>query len=220
MPLAAPRTTDRPLNARRYHAARGHAAFALLWDLRRAGLPDEAVPHAARLIVGLEEEARVLRELAATRLVADATITTGPLMGDRSRATAGLRDTYPQEDTMPATKTAPKVATRKADPEAAALADAARELARAAGLKSAYTAGEGREVLDRFTVDKARGALAISKDTADPVRIKADVLRAFVAGEKTDDTPAVAKQMAELASGTKGMLYGRKLGAFLLARAA
>ena len=121
---------------------------------------------------------------------------------------------------MPATKTAAKVTTRKADPDAAALADAARELARKHGLKSAYSVGEGREVLDRFTVERARGVLVITKDGADPARIKASVLRAFVAGEKTDDTPKTAKQMAELASGTRGMLYGRKLGAFLIARAA
>ena len=106
------------------------------------------------------------------------------------------------------------------DPEATALAAAARDLARAAGLKSGYTSGEGREVLNRFTVEKARGVLVITKDAGEPKRIKLAVLRAFLAGEKGDDTRKAAKLMAELARDLKGMLYGRKLAAFLIARAA
>jgi len=76
-------------------------------------------------------------------------------------------------------------------------------------------------VLDRFTVNNApRGVLVITKDGGESQRIKASVLKAFVAGGKTDDTSGAPKLMAGLAQGTKGMLYGRKLGAFLIARAA
>ena len=143
------------------------------------------------------------------------------------RATTRLRPTNRQEPTMPATTTATTDTTAAApatrqpkDPEAAALATAARDIARAAGLKSAYSSGEGREVLDRFTVERTRGVLAITKDGGEPQKIKLTVLRAFVAGEKDDDTRDAAKLMAELAQGMKGMLYGRKIAAFLVAASA
>ena len=96
---------------------------------------------------------------------------------------------------MPATKTITvagtenKAAKTPKDRQGAALAAAARDIARAAGLKSGYTSGEGREVLNRFTVERARGVLVIAKDSGEPQRIKASVLRRFVAGEKTNDTP-------------------------------
>jgi len=123
--------------------------------------------------------------------------------------------TSPTTDVTPATRQ-PK------DPEATALATAARDIARTAGLKSAYTSGEGREVIDRFTVEKARGVLVIAKDNGEPQRIKASVVKAFVAGERKgdDDTKQAAKLMAELAKDAKSMLYGRKLACYLLARAA
>jgi hypothetical protein len=121
---------------------------------------------------------------------------------------------------MAAVKTTRKVVTAKSDPDAAALATAARELARAVGLKSAYTAGEAAEVLARFNVAQARGVLVIAKDSGEPVRVRASVLKAFVAGERTDDTRAAAKVMADLAKDAKSMLYGRKLAAYLVARAA
>jgi hypothetical protein len=128
----------------------------------------------------------------------------------------------PANTTTATTADAPAKKERKhKDPEAHALATAAREAARAAGLKSQYTSGEGREVLDRFTVTKApRGVLVITKDGGEPQRVKASVLKALIAGEKNDDTKAAAKLMAELARGAKSMLYGRKLAIYLIAAAA
>lgn len=116
---------------------------------------------------------------------------------------------------MPATKTR-KTITAASDPEAAALSTAAREIARAAGLTSGYVPSEGRELLDRFTVKRERTVLIVKKDKDEPVRVKSSALKAFVSGDKDAD---VAKQMAELAHGAKTMLYGRKLGAYLLAAA-
>lgn len=127
---------------------------------------------------------------------------------------------------MPATQPAPTAtndapATKLAkDPEASALAVAARDIARAAGLKSAYTPGEARGVLDHLAVETARGTLVISKDGGEPVRAKLATLRAFLAGEKNDDTRAVAKVMSALAADLPGTVYGRKIAAFLLAASA
>jgi len=123
---------------------------------------------------------------------------------------------------MPATKTttAPPAVRQPKDPEAAALAAAARDLARAAGLKSAYTPAEARGVLDHVTVEKApRGVLVLARDGVEPQRMRVSVLRAFISGEKTDDTRAAAKVMAELARDLPGTVYGRKMAAFLLAAA-
>jgi hypothetical protein len=61
-------TTNRELNRRRFHAARDHATLTLLRDLVRAGMEPSAVPRAAELIVAMDEEARVLRELDRERL--------------------------------------------------------------------------------------------------------------------------------------------------------
>jgi hypothetical protein len=145
--------------------------------------------------------------------------------GARSFGATGATNRLPathQEFFMPATVTtttdAPARTTK--DPDATALAAAARDLARAAGLKSAYTSGEGREVLDRFTVERNRGTPVITKDGGDLQRIKLTVLRGFVAGEKDDDSRVAAKLTAALARELKGMLYGRRLACFLITRAA
>jgi hypothetical protein len=223
--------------ARRQRSASQWGGGALLLrTLRHNGLADEALPVAAALVAELDHAALVRAELGrrdemsvyAPSPVARTINRSAPgrefdCAADRLRVT-----TNSQEPLMPATTTAttdapaadaPAVRQPK-DAKAAELATAARDLARAAGLKSAYTSGEGREVLDRFTVERARGALVIAKDSGEPVRVKLTVLRAFVAGEKDDDTRAAAKVMAELARDLKGMLYGRKLACFLIARAA
>lgn len=124
---------------------------------------------------------------------------------------------------MPATKTAATDATVKRqpkDPEASAFASAAQDLARRHGLKSAYLASEARGVLDRLTIEKARGALAIAKDGGEPVRVKLATLRALLAGDKTEDTTAARKVMTELARDMPGTVYARKITVFVLAAAA
>src|SRR4051812_39225075 len=115
-----------------------------------------------------------------------------------------------------ATATATKATRTPKDPEGADLAAAARELARAAGLKSAYTPGEARGVIDHLAVVRKRGVLVISKDGGEPVRVKVATLRALLAGEKDADARAAAKVMGDLSRGMPGTLYCRKLGAFLI----
>ena len=44
MPFEVARTTNRQLNARRYHAARDQAANTLIWALIHQGMDREAVP--------------------------------------------------------------------------------------------------------------------------------------------------------------------------------
>lgn len=117
---------------------------------------------------------------------------------------------------MPATMTPPAAARQPKDPDAVTLATAARELARSAGLKSAYTSGEGREVLNRFALKRARGFLTVTKDGGEAQRVRVSEVRAFLQGEGNQE---VADLMAALAKDTKGTLYGRKLAAFLLAAA-
>src|SRR4051812_37977983 len=99
--------------------------------------------------------------------------------------------TSPQEPHMPATKTttaattdapAEKKVRTPRDPEASELAAAAQALARANGLKSNYGPLEARGVLDRLAVERVRGAVVISKDGGEPVRVKLAALRAVVAG--------------------------------------
>lgn len=115
---------------------------------------------------------------------------------------------------MPATKTR---LTAKTDPEAAELAAAAKVIAREAGLKSAYTTGEGRSFLDHITVAKTRGALVLTKDDGDAVKVTTAKVKAFIAGGKDADTAAV---FAALARGLDGMHYGRKTACYALAAAA
>lgn len=211
----------------------GDGTVQLLRTLAKQGLRAEALPVAAALIMQMEHEALARAELAAAEVRGTGAYGRGTgaygrcaynLVGRelrRPNVRSGLIDE--QELSMPATATATTDAAaprQPKDPEAAALAAAARNLARAAGLKSGYTSGEGREVLNRFTVEKARGVLVITKNDGEPQRVKLAVLRAFLAGEKTADTRQTAKLMAELARDLKGMLYGRKLAAFLIAHAA
>jgi hypothetical protein len=122
---------------------------------------------------------------------------------------------------VPATKTKKSAAkaTKAKDEQAIALAAAARDLARASGLTSAYGAGEAREIINRFDVTRARGVLTIVKDGGEPQKIKAAVLSAFIAGEKNDATREAAKLMAALSGDLKGMLYGRKSACFIAAAA-
>ena len=120
---------------------------------------------------------------------------------------------------MPATaKTTVKVTTRKANLDAAALADAAQALARAAGLKSAYSVGEARGVLDAFTVTKARGVLTITRGD-EKHRVKVADLKAVIAKERGDDEDvrAASKAMTALSHDLPGTVYARKIACFLLA---
>lgn len=201
-------------------------AGRLLARLVAGGLDPDALPAAAALVIALEREVTVRAELDR---LADSVSGTGRNTGcacndpGREFPSNGATNRVAQRDTqelsMPATATASK-AVRPKDPEAAALAAAAQKLARAAGLKSAYTSGEGRGVIDRLTVEKARGMLTISKDGGKPVRVKVATLRALLAGDRTDDIRAAAKVMADLARDLPGTLYGKKMSAFLLARSA
>lgn len=125
---------------------------------------------------------------------------------------------------MPAT-TAPTeaapVTRQPKDPEATALATAAQDLARSHGLKSKYTSGEARGVIDAFTVTRARGTLTITR-ADEQHRVKAAALKALLAGERRDedDVRAAAALMRDLSRGLPGTMYGRKTAAFLLALAA
>jgi hypothetical protein len=107
------------------------------------------------------------------------------------------------------------------DPEGTALAAAAQELARGAGLTSRYSSGEARGVLDAFTVTKARGLLTVTRD-GDQHRVKVATLKALLANERRDEDEVrdAAKLMTALSKGLPGTVYSRKLAAFLLARAA
>src|SRR4051794_3562697 len=129
-------------------------------------------------------------------------------------------NTAPAREATTAKVTEPKSRTPR-DPEGSALATVAQELARGAGLKSRYTSGEGRGVLDAFTVTKARGVLTVTRGD-DTHRVKAAALKALVAGERKDDdeVKAAAALMRDLSRDLPGTMYGRKTAAFLLARAA
>jgi hypothetical protein len=107
----------------------------------------------------------------------------------------------------------------KSDPDAAKLATAAKEIARAAGLKSAYLPLEAREVMDHLSVTKARGALLITRDGGEPVRIKTAVLQSYIDGASRDEAGVgdAAKAMAEFSRGLEGTLYGRKTAVFITA---
>lgn len=125
------------------------------------------------------------------------------------------------------TMTAPNGAPsrrRQTSSGAKELAARAKDIAREAGLTSAYSSGEAAEVISRFRVERAPGGvLLISKGRSrvEPYRVRASVLRKYVNGASRDDAAVseVAALMRELGHGLKTMLYGRKLGAFLLALA-
>lgn len=127
---------------------------------------------------------------------------------------------------MPTMTASNPASSRRRQPSASAteLAQRARDIAREAGLTSAYSSGEASEVLSRFKVERARGGvLLISKGRSrvEPHRVRTSVLRSYVDGASRDDAAVgeVAALMRELGRGVKTMLYGRKLGAFLLALA-
>src|SRR5262249_4369904 len=153
-----------------------------------------------------------------TRLVAGATsISAGPGREFSCRIEQTFdRNHHPQESHMTATaKAASKLVTRKSDPDAAELADAARKIARDAGLKSAYLVSEARGVLDAFTVTKTRGALAISRGD-EKHRVKVADLKSVIAKERGDeqDVKDAAKAMTALSHDLPGTMYGRKTAAF------
>lgn len=113
---------------------------------------------------------------------------------------------------------------RHASASSTELAQRARDIAREAGLTSAYSSGEAHEVISRFKVERAPGGvLLVSKGRSrvEPHRVRTSVLRSYVNGASREDAAVaeVATLMRELGRGLKTMLYGRKLGAFLLALA-
>jgi hypothetical protein len=105
---------------------------------------------------------------------------------------------------------------RKAkDPDAAALAHRAQDIAREMGLKSAYLVKEAREVLDGFTVEPNNGDVVVTPLNGDPRTLPLQALEAAASGKKEDEAASVRKDLRELASGTG--VYARKLACFLLA---
>jgi hypothetical protein len=118
--------------------------------------------------------------------------------------------------TMVAEKKAPKKAPAKKKPtpaqaKASALAKAAQEIARAAGLKSAYLPSDANAFMAEFTVARSGPTVTLTRKGQEPVALKYAALKTFVAKEEAE----VAKVMRGLCSGTR--VYGRKAACLALA---
>lgn len=115
--------------------------------------------------------------------------------------------------------------TRSNDPEAKALAEQAAALV--PDVVSTFRPKNARELLDTFTVAMKGAIVVIGRENAqgvegalEAVDIEVGTLEAFVKAQPMDDEVkrATRKQISGLAKGTG--LWGRKLAALLLAKAA
>lgn len=140
---------------------------------------------------------------------------TASLAREQQRAQRASADAERAEQQADATATGDH---RTQEDEAVTLANAARELARGAGLKSAYSRGEARGVLDNITITNNRGTLTLKRDDVE-FKVKTAALKAYLAGEgkDTDDVKAAAQAMKVLSHELPGTVYGRKLSCFILA---
>ena len=114
-----------------------------------------------------------------------------------------------------ATTAKPKTTPKKlpaAEERAVRLAQAAGEIAKTHGLKSAYLKGDAMDFATHFIVARSGQKVSVQRKTQpEPVELKLAALKTYVAkGE-----PEVAKAIRGLCGGTK--LYGKKLAIFCLA---
>lgn len=109
-------------------------------------------------------------------------------------------------------KTTPKKKLTAAEERAARLAREAQEIARAAGLKSAYLRQDAEAFLKEFRVSRSGQTVQIERKGKESVECKLSALKRFVAkgGE-----PEIAKAMRTICGDSR--LYGKKAGAFVLA---